>query len=512
MASLPSQIDYTSRDYTSLREDLIARINRAIPEWEGTDPADFGVVLVEAFAHLGDIMSYYIDRAANESSLSTATKRSSVIALARDLGYDPSGYVASTATVTFANSSGSAVVVPAGTTVTARVTKDDAVLYIPFETDSAVTVNASSAATVTVTQGTVVSGSTGYGESVGVSDGSPNQYMRLSSDRVVKSSVKIYVYDGVNYYPWTQVSNLVDYTPYSKVFKVYDDGYNGYYVQFGDGVSGSIPSQGHVVYAYYREVDGVDGNVAGGTITEITAVPGYNAAALAVLVGTLTVNNNAAATGGSDPEDLASIRTNAAQAYRSNNRAVTVEDYQNLALQVSGCGKASARSTVPSSVLLTVAPSRNATAAEARPGYIYNGSTWVVTAEYTALKNAVYEYVNSRRLAGISLTMTDPVYTDIVVAMSVTALPSVMNADAQVIVKQAIADRFDYTNVGFGASVTVSDLIALVSSLGVAQSATVTVLKKSGDPDGVTTLTATEDQIFLLSESNITITATGGAG
>jgi hypothetical protein len=512
---LPTQIDYTSRDYASLRQDLIARVQKSVPEWQPSDPSDFGIVLVEAFAHLGDIMSYYIDRAANESTLSTATRRASVLALSRDLGYEPAGYTSSSVTLSFANSSGGAVTIPEGTVVTAAVEKDDVLLYIPFETDSQVIVSANSAGTVTATQGQTMKGASGYGESLGLSNGAPNQYLRLPSDTVVKESVVVYVYDGVNYYPWTRVSHVVDYTPTSRVFRVVDDGYGGFYVQFGDGVSGMVPPQGHVIYATYRKVDGTNGNVSANTIKEITSVPGLNAGQVAVLVGTLTVTNENPATGGSDPEDLASVRNNAAQAYRANNRAVSLEDYQTLALQVPGCGKASAQSSVPSSVILSVAPSRNVGVAEARPGYLDQSGTgvgpWVTTAEYDALKADVKDYVTTRALAGTTVTMVDAVYTPISVTLAVTSLPSVLNADVVTIVRQALADRFEYSSVDFGASVLTTDIISLVASLGVTQSVTISVLKKTADVDGVNNLVAGESEIFLLPEVNITVNATGGA-
>lgn len=509
---LPSQIDYTSRDFRSLRDDLRARMATAVPEWDSSDPADFGVVLLEAFAHLGDIMSYYIDRAANESALSTATRRASVLALARDLGYEPSGFTPSTTTVTFANSSASPVTVPAKTVLTAAVEKEDFLLYVPFETDAAVTISASSANTVTATQGDTISGTSGYGESVGVSNGSPRQFMRINSSTVVKSSVVVYVYDGVNYYPWTQVTHLSDYEPTSRVFRTVDDGYSGFYVEFGDGVSGAIPQNGHVVYTYYRTSIGTSGNVSANTITEITSVPGLTSEQVAVLIGTLTVTNEAAATGGANPEDLASVRTNAALGYRTNNRAVTLDDYQNLALQVDGCGKASAQSTNPALVVLTVAPIRNTGAAEERPGYTETSpGTWAVTPEYTNLKARVAAYINDRRLAGVSLSMSNVQYTNVVISVSVTALSGVLGSDVQTLCKQVIADRFDYSNVGFGSSILTTDIVALIATLGVAESVSVTVLKESGQPDGVSNLQAGEDEIFLLDEANLTVTVTGGA-
>jgi hypothetical protein len=83
-------IDYTSRDYDSLRESLISAVRTRIPSWSADDPTDFGLALLESFAYVGDVMSYYIDRAANEAFLSTAVQRESVVDIARTLGYYPS--------------------------------------------------------------------------------------------------------------------------------------------------------------------------------------------------------------------------------------------------------------------------------------------------------------------------------------------------------------------------------------------------------------------------------------
>src|SRR5882724_8471277 len=84
-----SPIDYSSRDYASLRADLIARIPSMIPEWTNRSPSDFGMVMIEEFSYVGDGLHYYIDRVVNEAFLGTAVQRSSVLALARMLDYRP---------------------------------------------------------------------------------------------------------------------------------------------------------------------------------------------------------------------------------------------------------------------------------------------------------------------------------------------------------------------------------------------------------------------------------------
>lgn len=107
VSSVPLSIDYTSRDFYSIREELInlvkARFEGSQRQWSGTDPSDFGVALIEAFAYVGDLTNYYIDRIANETYLPTATQRKSVLNLASLYGYKPTGYRAALVEVTFTN-------------------------------------------------------------------------------------------------------------------------------------------------------------------------------------------------------------------------------------------------------------------------------------------------------------------------------------------------------------------------------------------------------------------------
>lgn len=511
---IPMQVDYTSRDYASLREDMIARVRTRIPEWAGDDPADFGVALVETFAFMGDLMSYYIDRAANESSLSTARKRTNVIALARDLGYEPAGYSPATVEVQFINTSANPISIPAKTVVSANVSVNDLYLSIPFETDSELTVASNATAAVTATQGLTRSGELGYGDALGLSVGMPSQIFEIPDTKVLKESVQVYVYDGINYLPWQRVDHLYDYSPLSRVYNVRDAGNDITFVEFGDGVSGMIPSNGYAIYAEYRIVDGVLGNVIPGSIKEITSIPGVTPTELAVLMGSLSVTNDTPATGGTDPEDTESIRFNARQTYRTSTRAVTIEDYQNIALGIPTCGKASAQSATPGSVVLSVAPYRNLGSAEERPGFEFNSttSTWVPTVEMTTLKTRVAEVVGSSALAGTTLSVTDPVYTPITLTIDVEAIGSLRQVDALRIVKQTIAEQFDYAKMPFGATIVESDVVALVASLGVARQVSVSVLRRSSESISVSTLDANDDEILILRDEDLTINVTGGLG
>ncbi len=71
-------IDYMAKDFDSFRRALIDLIPSKIPAWIDISEADFGIAMLEMFAHVADQLSYYQDRVANESYLKTATQRFSV--------------------------------------------------------------------------------------------------------------------------------------------------------------------------------------------------------------------------------------------------------------------------------------------------------------------------------------------------------------------------------------------------------------------------------------------------
>jgi hypothetical protein len=80
-------IDYLSRDYAGLRQLLLDRLSVVAPGWTDRNPADIGVMLVEIFAYLGDLLAAAQDNVSAEAYLGTARRRVSVGRHARLLDY-----------------------------------------------------------------------------------------------------------------------------------------------------------------------------------------------------------------------------------------------------------------------------------------------------------------------------------------------------------------------------------------------------------------------------------------
>ncbi|MFI1765828.1 putative baseplate assembly protein [Streptomyces sp. NPDC020800] len=71
-------LDYTARDYDTLRKLLLDRLALTTPDWVERNPADLGTALVELLAYTGDQISYQQDAVATEAYLDTARRRVSV--------------------------------------------------------------------------------------------------------------------------------------------------------------------------------------------------------------------------------------------------------------------------------------------------------------------------------------------------------------------------------------------------------------------------------------------------
>ena len=79
------------------------------------DPGDPSIALLDAWAVVADVLTFYQERIANEGFLRTATERRSILELARLVGYKPRPGVASSVYLAFTVSNGFKGDIPAGT-------------------------------------------------------------------------------------------------------------------------------------------------------------------------------------------------------------------------------------------------------------------------------------------------------------------------------------------------------------------------------------------------------------
>lgn len=472
-------IDYTSRSYAELRDDMLAHASTLLPQWTSRSPNDFGVVLVELFAYMGDILSYYTDRIAAEAFLATATQRRSVLNLARMLDYRPNGAAAAKTVLTFSSVPGAAaVLVPAGTVVSTTTVGADPIY---FETDVDVTIPANTnVITVAATEGQTLF------ESIGTSSGQPSQDFPVSQGPVIEGSLDVYMNEGNGQEVWTWVEHLIEWGPSDAVFTTYADDNDVLHVVFGDGVTGRIPSGLTVINAGYRVGGGEIGNVGPSTLTTLDST----------VVGVIAVTNTSAATGGQDSETLDQIRVAAPASLIALNRAVTLPDYESLAQKVPGIAKAKALSAVYSSVTLYVAPIGGGLDSQGQPRYVPASG-----------KLAVQNYLSTRKPAPTTVTILDPTYVSIDVTFDLVVAPQYNQKTIEYATKKSVTSFLAFDAVDFGERVTLGGLFSAINSvLGVGY-ATITKLARSGQA-GAADVQLASNEIPVL--GTLTVTTTGG--
>jgi len=446
-------VDYTSRDYSAILSDMTNLIPNFSPTWTNRDPADFGMTLLELFAYMGDILNYYIDRAANEAFISTATQRANVLQISNLLGYTPTDLTSATVTLTFQNSTSSPITIPALTQVATSLITSATTTQIIFETNSSLTIPAKSgttngSATVTATQGYTVSN-----EVLGVSDGTASQSYQLANSSVINASTQITI-NGVSY---QRVQYLIDSSSYAPVFTTFTNADGFTFVTFGDSVSGRIPPTGVQIYATYRVGAGAKGNVASNTIQYIINVPSSTIpVGLTVRNQDISISGDGASTGGSDVESTDSIRINAPKSIRAINRAVSLLDYAILTVQVSGVNKAIATANVYTSVTIYFAPAGDpgVTADNVTPSSVFNNLTPLVLSALI-----------DKAPANTTVSFQPPSYVGVYILANITVLPQYRQSSVLANVTAALNNLLYIDNVVFNDTIAISDVHSAISSI-----------------------------------------------
>lgn len=458
-------IDYTSKDYQGFLDSMLEYALSTFPEWSNQNPGSLEMMLLESFSREMDVLSYYGDRAAAEAYIGTATQLSSVIRLAQLLGYVPGQPIASTGTVTFEtdDTQATAVVVPSGTQVTTTFV-DTLQAPVVFETTAAVTVPANGGNVVAnvvqgETQGTVsfqMGIQTGnlftvFTEPLGTSDGSILQEYTLSNNPVIGGSVTVWV-ENPEYnaaalvntvdplIQWFEVSTLQDAISTDTAWSQATDENGVVTISFGDDINGAVVPSGLNIYAGYRVGGGTVGNIASNQVVDIASP----------LVG-VSISSSSAMTGGANAESIDQIRVNAPRAYRTQNRAVTLADFGNLALGVSSVSQANAVANTYTNVTVYITAVGN-------------------TAPTQGLLDVVTTYLQDRAMAGATVTAQAASFVGVNIGSS--GSPVVVGCDPrynpsaiQTKATQAIQGLFDPATTTFAQRLSVSAVYSAVNAI-----------------------------------------------
>ena len=434
-------LDYTSRDYTAIRAQLVGLAKGLYPDWETAGEApDFGTLLLELFAYMGDVMHFYIDRTASEAFLGTAVRRQSVLYIADMLGYVPVGQAAAIVQLQFSleaddpNNPGTVVpvTIPQGTRV--YNSSNDADAVVVFEMDTQIALQPGNTNVI----GYASEGISIEGASMGVAQGVPNTEFIIPDVGVIYGTVKVYTQEGAVNVEWTYVSHLADARPTQAVFTTFMDEEAMTHVVFGDNAAGRIPPVNAQMYVNYRYgVGAAANNLPANSIDTIAPIANVD------LFG-VSVTNPASPIGGSDPESIDSMRYSVSRGgAKMRDRAVTLNDFADLALQVPGVVKSVSYGTVYTAVHVRIAPP------DGKANDVYMAQ----------LCNATKAYLQDKVMVGSTVYIepfdVDDLWQDIYIRVLVHVQPAFNRTSVRSQVESVVRSLLSFNNVDFGTRVSV---------------------------------------------------------
>lgn len=426
-------VGYLQRSYEQIKQSVLSRLAQLAPEITDYSESNILIIIISMFAGIAEHLNLYIDRMAQEAFLGTARKYSSVVRLARQLDYRVKAAVPSMVNLTFTlvDSTTNLPIAAISPVAIPLETEVNTPNQIPFLTDALVNIPlGKTSIDVTATQIEKVVGAV-----IGVTDGTPNQTI-LIGDNYREASMQITINGDI----YTRVDSFGLALATSKVFLVEVNEDSLAQVVFGDGINGIIPPATFNILGTYELTVGATGNLPPNTITTLpVAIP------TGIPDTKIIVTNKLYSTAGKNYEDIDDVRKNAPLSLRTLYRAVTYQDYIDVALLAPGVGNAAVRYCCGECVKIYIGPSSKGIAPN------------------NLLVN-VQAYFACKRMLGRCVKVLPAGITRIWIKVIIKTLYGVNEVNALVDLATSLNTHFGYDNSYPNKQINISDIIACIDN------------------------------------------------
>lgn len=391
------KISTTELDFDNIKNNLKSFL-QGQSEFEDYDFEGSSLsVLLDILAYNTHYNALYKNLAVNESFLDSASKRSSVVSRAKEIGYIPRSANAPTATVD---------VIVSNTTLTPPT------LNLPAYSQFTTIMNGNTYSFYTLEQMVTLYNSTLQTytfSNVNIKQGRPLQYRYNVSEgqryiipntNVDMSTIRVKVLESqtsTNFVTFNNNENIVSATGNDPIYFMKEIDGENYELEFGNGVIGKALQTGNIVVIDYIVTDAA--------LTNSAKTFSYQGSSL--LGGIVSTITKTPAQGGMDIEDIESIRFNAPRAYTAQNRAVTVDDYKSIIKSnyanidsISVWGGENNNPPVYGKVFIAVKPKTGSFLTTTEKDYI------------------IRQILKNRNVVSITPELVDPAYIDIELEVS----------------------------------------------------------------------------------------------
>lgn len=332
-----AQYNTTELDFDQIKDNLKDHFKRSASPFRDWDFDGSGLNnLLDILAYNTHYNAMNAHVAINESFLDSAQVRSNVVSRAKLLGYVPTSKSAAVASIDLTLTPKAGVLeqvysLPRGTSFSTSIDDTNFTFLLLEDTQVNSSTDNEGSRTfpfkdLSIYQGVLKARRYTVDNSV------TTQKFVIDDPLVDTSSIVVRVYENPNassyaiYTRFSEFSSDIDGT--SAIYFI-EENYDGKYeIHFGNNSLGKLPSNNAVV-----EIDflSTKGNLANGA-SAFT----LNKGADTIIDGTSSITVTSKSAGGSDIENIESIRYNAPLSFISQNRAVTADDYQALVKQIYG--------------------------------------------------------------------------------------------------------------------------------------------------------------------------------
>jgi hypothetical protein len=478
-----TNLNYTNQDFWSMKTRLVEFMNErfgtngtVLPNvFNDLVESDLAIMLMENWAFLADTLSFKMDQIANEFFLDTVTETDNAFRLARLIGFEPTPPLPSRSKWTATLTSALDEDVVLNTPVIVNLTTEQGPTRIElFPTDA--NFDPIFDEQITIPPNTLIIdniiGLEGRTSVVNYSGtGEPLQTYSTPEASIIYDSIEVQVDGSI----WEKVDYFTD-SQLRKEYRVEYDSIYRAYIMFGNNARGLSPSPGANVQITYRIGGGTHGNIVTGYIeTQRQAVvPGLP---YTVPVG---LRNYTPGQYGYDGDTIEDVRRKLPVWIRTQDRAVTGEDYKTLAdLFVT---------PYHGQVGKSHAVLRNkGCAANVVDLYVLakDGVSDLIEAS-DELKTALYEELDDKKMVTDHVCIKDG--TVLEVDVSIEAIVSRLHRKFEQEIKTAIENEadayFDLTNWEYGQDLTSAGLIKALSGIERISSYEVTYVTDDDDNSG----------------------------
>jgi hypothetical protein len=323
------QINVTELDFDNIKQNLKTFMQSQAEFSDYNFEGSALSVLLDTLAyntHYNAVLAHLL---ANESFLDSAIKRTSVVSLAKTLGYTPRSRRCPVATINF-------TITPSGAYTSSTYTLPRDTVFTTSLNGTSYTFVPSEAVTATLQD---VSGTGKFvfsnlklkegkriSNSFLIADEKELDPVIIPNKDVDTSTLRVRVQtSGSNFNVETYVlhTGILDINESSKVYFLEETIEGLYSITFGDDVIGKQLTAGNVVIVDYINTNGVTANGAKTFTCSATLTGGGEIKAY---------SGNVAASGGQNKESIDSIKINAPKYNSARERGVTASDYKSLIL------------------------------------------------------------------------------------------------------------------------------------------------------------------------------------